>query len=498
MIIFFTIFLLLGGITVIPETSFNKILYVDDDNTKGPWDGTIEYPYQYIQDAINIATSGDIIRIYEGIYNNSKNNVDISKTLTIIGNGSFSTFIKRPISINADWVNISGLSIDGFDFKTFKKACCIKLQDSKYCRIQNNTIKTGLSNIEAYNSSYNYIVNNKLVGGSVDKMRIYLYSSNNNIIRNNQFDLNLGYTTFGIYLDYCYNTLIDNNTLYGSIETSSVSPYSIFLLSSCNNSIINNNITNGHCSLNMILSDYNEIKNNSMINHWIAINLEFCNNNIISNNIMSNLEYGLSFSYSSNNTIEKNEMMDSDGPYIGLFDESNHNIISQNRLVDNIWCGVVIYTSNNVIELNEIIKNGYGGIWIFEGARKNIIRQNTIQENGNNDKSWSGGIVFDRNFGSSEKSNDNTIYLNNIVNNINFGINLTYSNNNIIKNNNFIGNEKQAIFISALGNTWISNYWDEWRGFGPKIIFGRLGYFGNIPWINFDWRPAKEPYDIGG
>jgi len=30
-------------------------IYVDDDNTSGPWDGTIEHPYQYIEDGVDAA-----------------------------------------------------------------------------------------------------------------------------------------------------------------------------------------------------------------------------------------------------------------------------------------------------------------------------------------------------------------------------------------------------------------------------------------------------------
>ena len=31
-------------------------IYVDDDNTQGPWDGTAEHPFQNIQDGINHAS----------------------------------------------------------------------------------------------------------------------------------------------------------------------------------------------------------------------------------------------------------------------------------------------------------------------------------------------------------------------------------------------------------------------------------------------------------
>lgn len=53
---------------------------------------------------------------------------------------------------------------------------------------------------------------------------------------------------------------------------------------------------------------------------------------------------------------------------------------------------------------------------------------------------------------------------------------------------------------------WIENYWDTWKGFGPKRIFGiviiriPLGEWGiPIPILRFafDWHPVQEPYDIG-
>jgi len=64
-----------------------------------------------------------------------------------------------------------------------------------------------------------------------------------------------------------------------------------------------------------------------------------------------------------------------------------------------------------------------------------------------------------------------------------------------------MGNKIHAIFTNfwrdiPIGNHWDSNYWDKHTGNGPKIIFGAIGLFGYIPWINLDRNPASEPYDI--
>ena len=56
--------------------------------------------------------------------------------------------------------------------------------------------------------------------------------------------------------------------------------------------------------------------------------------------------------------------------------------------------------------------------------------------------------------------------------------------------NNFINNKCQFFNEDLLFmlNYYNNNYWDTWRGCGPYRVYGLL---------NWDWHPAKEPYDIG-
>ena len=102
------------------------------------------------------------------------------------------------------------------------------------------------------------------------------------------------------------------------------------------------------------------------------------------------------------------------------------------------------------------------------------------------------------------------------------GVHSMYGANTIIKNNfknnSLLGSWFELniyLYFPGVGvlyflthkNTWIGNYWDNWKGSGSKNILGKLTIgryifyfpiFITIPWIEHDWHPAKEPYDIPG
>ena len=64
--------LVLLNILLVAGFAHAGIIYVDDDNTIGPWDGTPEHPYQYIQDAIDVAWHSDTVLVKDGEYSVSK------------------------------------------------------------------------------------------------------------------------------------------------------------------------------------------------------------------------------------------------------------------------------------------------------------------------------------------------------------------------------------------------------------------------------------------
>jgi len=157
--------------------------------------------------------------------------------------------------------------------------------------------------------------------------------------------------------------------------------------------------------------------------------------------------------------------------------------------------GVELYRSNrNSIKGNTIISNKENGINIM-GSALNIISGNNINSNN------ATGIFLcvAGGFFPLTPSSFNIIKGNNISNNED-GIYLLGHIIAFIIKNNFIDNKRDAYFEDSSFSRWRRNYWNESRNI-PKLIFGERwiglgGFVKNVKWINVDWFPAKEPYDI--
>ncbi|MBE3120630.1 MAG: right-handed parallel beta-helix repeat-containing protein [Thermoplasmata archaeon] len=170
---------------------------------------------------------------------------------------------------------------------------------------------------------------------------------------------------------------------------------------------------------------------------------------------------------------------------------SDYVSISNCSISYNFWSGIYVMEDSQNIEFyhNNIFENTNYGILVSESNAK--IYGNHIYNNGIGGF-LDGGILL------QDCTNNITVYDNNIETNNQYGLYLLRSSANSITKNNFIQNKYNAYFLQfSLFNHWNGNYWTDWVGLGPKLIKGKLGEVF-VPWVNFDWRPAQEPYDIPG
>jgi len=447
--------------------------------------------YTYIQDAIDNASYGDTIFVYDdnSPYNE---NIIIDKSINLIGEDKNTTVIEgnyraHAIQLTADYINITGFCIQHFIFDRWESV--IAILDSSNNNITNNKIICGFYGILLISSCYNSIIDNSI---SYSENIIMLEDSNNNIISGNKISRSIN----------SYNGLIlsssNNNTVIDNIISDNGEGLSLW---SSKNNIISNNIflenniglylSNSNCntvldncfykdgiyikdsfqnnvsgnSINdepliyleeesdkvidenagqVILVSCNNItiKNQNFSNVWAGLILENTNNCSISNNIR--LEgVGLCFYQSSYNKITKNNFT------IHLYNYSCDNYIIGNNIA-NDYDGFTLsyFCCNNTISCNNIINN-YDGIKLYRYANGNTIIGNNISNNKRQTGYGGYGIYLSGwDYSGNDRSCDyNTIIGNYITNNYG-GILLDCAESNIISNN-FISKNKEGIWLNG-------------------------------------------------
>lgn len=183
-------------------------------------------------------------------------------------------------------------------------------------------------------------------------------------------------------------------------------------------------------------------------------------NNVIENNTIENCFDGIALLISSNNIICNNTVFSIKCRGIHIIEGANNSVLDNNISHCDYGIGLWRYSDYNIISRNTIMYINEQAIWIECQSIWNVFSENNIIKN-----HW--GIWLG-----------------------------AFANFNTIEHNNFINNNRSANFWRSFRNRWNENYWGRSRIL-PKIIIGSIGpVAGIVPWINIDWNPLKNPYDI--
>jgi parallel beta-helix repeat protein len=260
--------------------------------------------YSYIQDAIDNASDGDTVFVYNRTY---YGNVEVDKSIYLIGENKDTTVIDNNypgdvLDITANWVNISGFTIQNgnYGIKIFS---------------YNNTIKT-----------------NKIIS---NQFGISLSGSNNRIHCNNiSYNQVAGMSIYRSHL---------NNITGNYIRSYHHGSSGIYLSYSNSNMISNNIITDSYYEgINAWKSNNNTIKDNEITsNIEEGIDFDLCNNNNIIGNYFSYNGEGISLYRSDNNTIYHNNFINN---YINSKDACNNTWDNGYQSGGNFWSD---YTGND-------------------------------------------------------------------------------------------------------------------------------------------------------
>ncbi len=241
---------------------------------------TVPVDYPTIQQAIDNASAGDTIRVWNGTYPES---IYINKPLSLIGNSSLDTIIDpsgtgNVVSILSNWVNMSFFKI----FGTPNPDCGISLISSNYCNISYcNIFAEGYGITLDSLSNYNDVIYNYCAGPSPTPGpdNILIGGDHNNISHNICLSSWDGVYT-GVFSEY---NVISYNTFNGN--RNGVVP------AGNNNLFQYNNVTNNTYGFfvgggpGIYLST---IKNNNINNNSFAFSIASSQAKIYNNNIFFN------------------------------------------------------------------------------------------------------------------------------------------------------------------------------------------------------------------
>ena len=212
-----TSLLLISSLALIltnPPTNANtKTIYVDDNNTTGPWDGTQEHPYQNITSGLAHASPGDTIYVHNGTY---YERFTIDKSISLIGQNKNATIIDGNktgtiIKVTANNVNISGFTIKNSGLFHYT-LCGIHIENLANITLNNNILIYNYKGIRIINSNNSIFVTNTFIE---NLEAIYLTDSHNNSITEN----NILENQFAMVLDNSNNNTIFHNNLINNTNT---------------------------------------------------------------------------------------------------------------------------------------------------------------------------------------------------------------------------------------------------------------------------------------
>jgi len=285
-------------------------IYVDDNNTGGPWDGSSVHPYQNITSGLQHASVDDIIYVYNGVY---RENVVIDKTLTLMGESKSNTII-----------NGSGLSYEG---------ALVAIAAANNVDISGFTVTNALHQGIGVGGSWYCVVHDTIVcfTGESEGDRGIVFGSGGN--------------------HSAYNNVVYNTTGFGGIEA----------IYSDNNTIYNNLVYFNQWGIATNHGSYNRIYNNTVhSNREAGIHIEWpSTGNIVRNNYVSSNTYdGISLMHQVNETvISNNRISENDcGIFLG---SSPNNTIYGNYVTNNAGAVTIVSSGNNSFYHNNFINNAW-------------------------------------------------------------------------------------------------------------------------------------------
>ena len=306
------------------------VIYVNKDNTVGPWSGTLSRPYQHINDAVLNSKPGDTIYVNEGTYHED---ITIDKTITLVGEDKSNTIIDGMYNDTILYVTEDNVNILNFT-----------IRNSGGCKDN-----AGVKLISDNNQVTDCIIYRTKTG-------IYLDDSDDNEISNCLFHTN----GEGIFLEtssnceikdceFCHNAIGINlqSSTKNSIQYcyASTGGIGVFIIDSQNNDI-------SHCAI----CDNNDNQGGIFIIDSSSMVIENCH--------IAHNGFGVNIAHSTDILVKRCDLYWNTHFAIKIHGCSNDISVSNCEITDNFRYGIHIEDNSHAIATeNNIHSNTLQGVF---------------------------------------------------------------------------------------------------------------------------------------
>ena len=435
------------GISSMDHLGGNTI-YVDDVPGEGP-DNPAEN-FTSIQDAIDAASDGDTVFVYNGTY---YENVEVDKAVFLVGeertgvivNGSGSGDVMHVVADDVSVTNFTLVGCGSYFHSTYNCDAGVDIR------------------------SKNVTISNTLFFD--DKVSVFLWETWDIVVVNNSLHGGL----YGVIVRGTDNTRIIGNSI-GCYERHGIFVDSSFYIKICNNSISDND----QHGISIIYSSRIDIINNVICDNFdCGVYMSGSGRLNLSLNYVSSNSYGLFLWSIGDSLVAGNNCTGNFGSGVYMYG-GVQNLIKENMILDNGWMNIGWYglwvecsDVNDII--GNIIQHNFGGIKFYDTIIVDIC-YNKILDNGEC------GIYMEH----DSRSND--ILNNDIAGNGGYAVFLKESSRNTISYNNFFNNKDRAYFEDC-ENMWRRNFWNR-----PRILpYPVFGSHNSTLDVEFDWFPSIFP-----
>jgi nitrous oxidase accessory protein len=304
-----------------------------------------------LRDGIAAAQQGDTVLVKKGVY--KEGNLQLTKSIILLGEkgaildgeGKYEI-----LTVSGQGIVVKGFTFQNSGYSSMNDLASIKVIESSYFLIEDNTINQAYFAIHVDNSTFGVVQNNTISGLTKTEQTsgngIHLWKCDEMLVRNNQVT---GHRD-GIYFEFVTNSVVQQNNSYHNIR------YGLHFMFSNNDSYIDNTFRENGAGVAVMYSHHVVMHSNHFVHNWgdnaYGLLLKEISDGEILQNDFDNNTVGILME-STNRIKVTNNDFGANGYAIRMAASCNENVLRYNAFVGNTFD----MATNGNLMLNHLTQN---------------------------------------------------------------------------------------------------------------------------------------------